>query len=369
MFQVNNLFKGWFKSAADHVKHAVSEHLFNIYMVLIYTRVIKAPSKDPQCRTHGNMAYVRNSCPQKTLPYLQSNPCGERYPFSQPKLYVIHICPITWQSPSLFHVGNIIHEASHHYGTKDLAYGMKPCLDLATAQAVSNADQYVYFVQHLMALKYPEKIMRSYRGSGKGDHEFDLKIFSKSPHFCCWSAHLFCKLPGDPTAQPWHQDAGFWPLSESRAVTLWLAFDDTDEVNGAVRFVKGSHRLGRLPWQPTSANRHLLTQEIPDVDLLGEEVCAALTAGRASIHSDLTVHGSPGNFSERRRAGLALRFVGCDASCLGAMINGYEMNRAVILPKGPKSDPRGHWRSLKRRSGARQRSRMSQVSATEQPVT
>lgn len=225
---------------------------------------------------------------------------------------------------------------------------MKPCLDLATAQAVSNADQYVYFVQNLMALKYPEKMR---------------------PHFCCWSAHLFCKLPADPTSQPWHQDAGFWPLSESRAVTLWLAFDDTDEMNGAVRFVKGSHRLGRSPWKPTSANRHLLTQEIPDVDLLGEEVCATLAAGHASIHSDLTVHGSPGNFSERRRAGLALRFVGCDASCLGAMINGYEMNRAVILPKGPKSDPRGHWRSLKRRSGARERSRMSQVSATEQAVT
>ena len=30
-------------------------------------------------------------------------------------------------------------------------------------------------------------------------------------------------------------------------------------------------------------------------------------------------------------------------------VPGYEMNRAVILPKGPKSDPRGHWRSLKRR--------------------
>jgi len=79
MSQVNNLFKGWFKSAADQVKHAVSEHLFNIYMVLIYTRVIKAPSKDPQCKTQGNMAYVRNSCPQKMLPYLQSDPCGERY--------------------------------------------------------------------------------------------------------------------------------------------------------------------------------------------------------------------------------------------------------------------------------------------------
>jgi len=50
-------------------------------------------------------------------------------------------------------------------GIKAKYPGMKPCLDLATAQAVSNADQYVYFVQNLMALKYPEK-MRSYRGSG-----------------------------------------------------------------------------------------------------------------------------------------------------------------------------------------------------------
>eukprot|EP00438_Fugacium_kawagutii_P005801 Skav203230 [mRNA] locus=scaffold2292:408391:409701:+ [translate_table: standard] len=177
--KLNELFKGWFKSASDQVKNAVSEHLFNIYMVLIYTRVVKAPSKDPQCKTQRNMAYVSNHCPQKQLPYLQSNPCGERYQFSDPQQYVIHICPIAWQSPSMFHVGNIIHEASHHYGTKDLAYGMKACLDLSTPQAaVSNADQYVYFIQHVMAVKYSQKMMRSYRGQGKGDHEIDQKVFS-----------------------------------------------------------------------------------------------------------------------------------------------------------------------------------------------
>ena len=53
------------------------------------------------------------------------------------------------------------------------------------------------------------------------------------PRFVCWSAHLFCKLPGDPTEQPWHQDAGFWPLTQSRALTLWLAFDDVDAENAA----------------------------------------------------------------------------------------------------------------------------------------
>jgi len=169
--------------------------------------------------------------------------------------------------------------------------------------------------------------------------------------FVCWSAHLFCKLPGDPTEQPWHQDAGFWPLSESRALTLWLAFDDVDASNSAVTFIEGSHRLGRIPWQPTDAEHHLLTQEIPDAELLGPHTTAELRAGEASLHSDLTVHGSRGNASTRRRAGLALRFVGADAECLGPMINGYRMNGGCILPRGPRSDPRGHWRPLRRRPG------------------
>jgi len=71
------------------------------------------------------------------------------------------------------------------------------------------------------------------------------------PCFCCWSAHLFCKLPGDPTEQPWHQDAGFWPIAESRALTLWIAFDEVDAANSSVTFIKGSHQLGRVCWQQT----------------------------------------------------------------------------------------------------------------------
>jgi len=176
------------------------------------------------------------------------------------------------------------------------------------------------------------------------------------PRFVCWSAHLFCKLPGDPTQQPWHQDAGFWPLSASRALTLWLAFDDVDESNAGVTFVEGSHRLGRLPWQRTSCEHRLLTQEIPDVDLLGPLAPTRLRAGEATLHSDLTVHGSAGNTSTRRRAGLALRFVGSDADCLGPMLNGYRMNGGCILPKGRQSDPRGHWRALRRRAGGRAKS-------------
>ena len=38
----------------------------------------------------------------------------------------------------------------------------------------------------------------------------------------------------------------------------------------------------------------------------------ALTAGQISIHSDLLVHGSSANHSQRRRCGLTLRY--CPAS-------------------------------------------------------
>jgi len=118
-----------------------------------------------------------------------------------------------------------------------------------------------------------------------------------------------------------------------------------------VTFIEGSHRLGRLGWQPTDAAHHLLTQQIPDVDLLGRAVHVKLSAGQASVHSDMTVHGSCGNSSSQRRAGLALRFVSTDTECLGPMINGYRMNAGCILPKGQASDPSGHWKALRRRPG------------------
>eukprot|EP00929_Paragymnodinium_shiwhaense_P049109 TRINITY_DN24794_c0_g1_i1.p1 TRINITY_DN24794_c0_g1~~TRINITY_DN24794_c0_g1_i1.p1 ORF type:complete len:427 (+),score=91.32 TRINITY_DN24794_c0_g1_i1:113-1393(+) len=169
------------------------------------------------------------------------------------------------------------------------------------------------------------------------------------PRFVCWSAHLFCKLPGDPTVQPFHQDAGFWPLSQSRALTVWVALDDVDEANAGLVFVKGSHRCGKLGWRRTDAQHFLLPQEIPDPDVLGPRVVASLSAGECSVHSDLTMHYSPPNTSTRRRAGLALRFVQADTECLGPMLNGYQMNAGCILPKGQRSDRTGHWKATRRK--------------------
>ncbi len=43
-----------------------------------------------------------------------------------------------------------------------------------------------------------------------------------------WGSHFFCKMPNDGKTVAWHQDSSYWPLTPTKAVTVWLAVDDAD---------------------------------------------------------------------------------------------------------------------------------------------
>ena len=52
----------------------------------------------------------------------------------------------------------------------------------------------------------------------------------------------------------WHQDSGHWQCSSSTNMcTAWVALQDTDLGNGAMRTIVGSHRWGCWRTAPTSA--------------------------------------------------------------------------------------------------------------------
>src|SRR5438067_3138760 len=57
------------------------------------------------------------------------------------------------------------------------------------------------------------------------------------PSVVAWGSHFFCKMPGDGKRVAWHQDASYWPLSPSKAATVWLAVDDADRGNACLRFI------------------------------------------------------------------------------------------------------------------------------------
>ena len=151
-----------------------------------------------------------------------------------------------------------------------------------------------------------------------------------------WGSHFFCKMPGDGKAVAWHQDASYWPLSPSKAVTVWLAIDDADRENACMKFIAGSHHYGHMTYRPSDSHEHnVLNQTIENPEQYGDEVYNPLVAGTASIHSDLLLHGSEANISNRRRCALTLRY--CSADVRASL----EWNRKGVHVCG--SDPSGHW--------------------------
>ena len=163
------------------------------------------------------------------------------------------------------------------------------------------------------------------------------------PNVIGWGSHFFCKMPRDGKAVAWHQDASYWPLTPSKTVTVWLAIDDADCENACMKFIAGSQNFGHLTYRPSSeADHNVLNQSIDNAEQYGTIVYDVLQAGEFSIHSDLLLHGSEANVSDRRRCGLTLRY------CTPDVRAGSEWNKKGVVVRG--SDPTGHWANPSRPS-------------------
>ncbi|MEM9231068.1 MAG: phytanoyl-CoA dioxygenase family protein [Pseudomonadota bacterium] len=127
------------------------------------------------------------------------------------------------------------------------------------------------------------------------------------PNVICWASAVLSKAPGDPKRVPWHQDASFWNLSPARTVTVWLAIDDADDANSAMRFIPGTHDKGALPTS-VRGEGSVFHKGTANAEAMGEPFTNTLKAGQVSLHADMLVHGSLANKSDRRRCGLTLRY-------------------------------------------------------------
>ncbi len=130
-----------------------------------------------------------------------------------------------------------------------------------------------------------------------------------------WWVQLLYKPVGEPSGQQnvnigWHQDRHYWRTWEegSELFTAWVALSDVTRDAGPMRFVRGSHRWGLVDKggfyeQDLEAQR----QDIqPPPGERWEEVAAILSPGGASLHHNLTLHGSGPNASEGPRRSLAI---------------------------------------------------------------
>jgi ectoine hydroxylase-related dioxygenase (phytanoyl-CoA dioxygenase family) len=136
------------------------------------------------------------------------------------------------------------------------------------------------------------------------------------PDFFLWGSHFFAKAPGSADIVAWHQDAPYWPLEPNKSVTVWLAFSDSDEENGAMKVIPGTHKSGLINLKTSENSTNVLRKEMETNPFREEDaVSLMLKAGEFSLHDDAIVHGSGANRSTRWRTGLTIRYSSTDVKC------------------------------------------------------
>ena len=132
------------------------------------------------------------------------------------------------------------------------------------------------------------------------------------PDVALYYTQFVTKLPDGDVVRgefPWHQDLGYVAiLPMLRTITVWVALDDVDEVNGCVWVQPGSHANGLLSHKQANAESWHLS-----VPVSGDGVPARLKAGEAVAFTGLTLHRSKANASSKPRRGFFFEYVPVDA--------------------------------------------------------
>ena len=129
------------------------------------------------------------------------------------------------------------------------------------------------------------------------------------------ASQLTFKMRGNTKPFGWHQDNGYGELDPYNAISTLTALEDTDEENGCLRIIPGSHKLGQI--NVSDMFNHHSRNEKMSIELQVDEnqaVPLPMKAGETLIFHCKTFHQSQGNFSKTRdRRILFLRYADADA--------------------------------------------------------
>lgn len=171
------------------------------------------------------------------------------------------------------------------------------------------------------------------------------------PDIFFWGSNFFAKPPRSTATVGWHQDAYYWDLKPHNTVTVWIAFTDVDEANGAMQVIPASHRSGIIQHTNSADPNSVLHLQLEHGRFnVADAVSLKLHAGEISIHDDNLIHGSPANLSNRWRIGLTIRYSGTNVKFTGAwdsrfrsyLVRGtdtFQHNRQGEIPTAPFGRP------------------------------
>jgi phytanoyl-CoA hydroxylase len=127
------------------------------------------------------------------------------------------------------------------------------------------------------------------------------------------NGEFFDKPPRGSKGTPPHQDGFYFCLEPNLACTVWIPLEPVDEENGALTYVRGSHRNGLLEHGASSI---LGFSQGLTADLVrtAEHVTCAVKPGDVLVHHSMTIHYAANNRSQtRHRRSIAFVFFSTSA--------------------------------------------------------
>lgn len=110
---------------------------------------------------------------------------------------------------------------------------------------------------------------------------------------------LFKEAGGGAT--PWHIDHYYWPLDTSNTITMWMPLVDIDEKMGMLTFASGSnHKKFEFKHEISDESDKEVGDYVEENDFPITRA-TTMNAGDATFHYGNTIHGAPGNDSDKPR--------------------------------------------------------------------
>jgi phytanoyl-CoA hydroxylase len=163
--------------------------------------------------------------------------------------------------------------------------------DFEKELAIRKIDRFVEHEPRLHEIAYHEGILQLL-GS----------LFSDTPKLVQQQGIL--KPPHGGAEKPWHQDMAYGNLTyEKPVIGVWIALDPAEIDNGCMHVIPRSHMDGPIPhyavrdWQVCDSSVRV-----------EQDVIVPLAPGGVLLFHGMTVHGTPPNFSEKRRRSLQFHY-------------------------------------------------------------
>jgi len=131
-------------------------------------------------------------------------------------------------------------------------------------------------------------------------------------------ASFLCKSPGAESKMPVHQDWTVVNESKFYSVTIWVPLTDTDESNGAMKVLRGSHWFTHTLRSPNMPSEY---ENVKD-EIWNAMETLPLRAGEAFIFNHALIHASSPNTTSKERLAITYGIAPKDAQLYLYLQNG-----------------------------------------------